>query len=444
MIKIRFFSLILLFLSAGILTFGQELQSIYNRSNKKKDSPAKQEIKKIPDSFFESLGDIDFETVTFFPVHFSNFFTNRFIEKGQKNIKVMEMTFYNTNRINNFIITNIYFYVKDHHNKRIIPQYVIGGVRIRSGNATNVYADIKKIIRVGDYMSVPFNISHLYVLAGKQVRIEMFIDITKNVQANEVGLEITHTDMIKTKDVFFNNRVLHPPVNCAYPFQTDIVPIIADFKIYHDSLGYINEWEKVVIRVQDHKGDVMPDYRGVITLFAVNGSTNRIKWTNLSGKGFFNEFWGEAKVMYHFVEEDHGVITLQIQDSTFETLDIVIKNRNSSYRSNFLQIVLPVISMNVIKEMLPAKSKKKIMLHTIIYSNATIYPAENIVLTEYVPERTVLISDSAEISNHIHEGNVKVYYATNIEGNEWFSSRYDTRERAYKVKKILWEFDTAL
>lgn len=108
-----------------------------------------------------------------------------------------------------------------------------------------------------------------------------------------------------------------------------IYDVLHHFTIIHDGTGVVDRQERVHISSCDIYDNILSEYTGTITIDVKKTVfSNSIIWSNITGNGTLN-FIGSNRATYQFVEQDNGVVTLALYDSTAETLDIEVSNNTS-------------------------------------------------------------------------------------------------------------------
>ena len=106
--------------------------------------------------------------------------------------------------------------------------------------------------------------------------------------------------------------------------------VLSYFVLSHDGSGNAGVAEDVTITVKDSVGDTKTDYTGQISL-DTNGTAATISWENVNGNGTFND--GGASVdtaLYTYDSRDNGVVTLSVNDTTQETINISVSAAGKS------------------------------------------------------------------------------------------------------------------
>jgi len=99
-------------------------------------------------------------------------------------------------------------------------------------------------------------------------------------------------------------------------------PVLDHFVVGHDGTATAGTAGNVTVTAVDSIGGTKTDYTGTITV-DTNGTATAITWAKVTGGGTFND--GGALVdtaTYTYVGGDNGVVTLSINDTQTETIDI--------------------------------------------------------------------------------------------------------------------------
>ena len=95
------------------------------------------------------------------------------------------------------------------------------------------------------------------------------------------------------------------------------------FKIIHDGEGVVGIPERIIVKAMDKTNNIISNYTGIITLYTKGGNKETISWSNISGRGEFQDLGaGTDRAIYKFVLKDKGIVTLAIKDTTAESLNI--------------------------------------------------------------------------------------------------------------------------
>ncbi|MBU1087073.1 MAG: PQQ-binding-like beta-propeller repeat protein [Candidatus Omnitrophica bacterium] len=102
------------------------------------------------------------------------------------------------------------------------------------------------------------------------------------------------------------------------------------FVISHDNAAIAGTADNVGITVYDAFNNIKTDYIGTITV-DTDGDPNRINWANVDGSGTFTDNGAEFDTaVYTFIAGDAGTVTLSINDTAAESLNISVNGDGKS------------------------------------------------------------------------------------------------------------------
>ncbi len=400
---------------------------------------------------FESPGDIigtGNPPCSYVVSSYSNFFTNVYIEANQKNVNLMRFYFENTNsNANDIQITGIYIHTETMDGSDIVPSSAVESLSLIYSDGSNVYTENTNIATSGSEIFLDLYPGNLIISPNSSVTCNVVFNVVSNVSATNIRFSVVSNIKIEAMDVFYSSEVTNIPASgYAFPFNTDAVDIVSGFKISHDTIGIINKWEPVEIRIENFNGSLVTNYTGIVTLEILNSVSNEIMWSNSTGNGILNDGGtNDNGAVYEFVNSDNGIVTLFVMDKVEDLVDVKGKDSWISFISNNLRFVPPDINVSIIKMVdRPEARPYEILTYKIFYSNTSYLDALDFSFVESLPEQEILITNSAEISNIPHSGNVEVYYSTNYNVEVWSNSNYDTASNVSKIRRIKWKFDTPL
>ncbi|RLE45727.1 hypothetical protein DRJ25_05225, partial [Candidatus Woesearchaeota archaeon] len=96
------------------------------------------------------------------------------------------------------------------------------------------------------------------------------------------------------------------------------------FKISHDGFASAGSAENIIIYAKDFYDNTQSDFTGEITI-DTTGTPDTISWSLVSGSGTFTDGGaGTDTATYTYSSSDKGVVTLSINDTTAETINISV------------------------------------------------------------------------------------------------------------------------
>ncbi|MFH1459663.1 MAG: PQQ-binding-like beta-propeller repeat protein [Candidatus Omnitrophota bacterium] len=102
------------------------------------------------------------------------------------------------------------------------------------------------------------------------------------------------------------------------------LPLLSHFVIAHDGAAAAGTAENIIITAKDTVGNTKTDYTGTITV-DTNGTETAITWAKITGAGVFVDGGVDADTAtYAYAAGDNGVVTLSINDTKVETVNISI------------------------------------------------------------------------------------------------------------------------
>ncbi|MFH1062908.1 MAG: DUF2341 domain-containing protein [Candidatus Omnitrophota bacterium] len=123
--------------------------------------------------------------------------------------------------------------------------------------------------------------------------------------------------------------------------------LIDHFTIFHDGSAVVNLGESITIYAKDVWENIKDNYTGQITL-DTNGTPTAIDWTLTAGVGVFQD--GGASLdtaLYTFSDADDGMVVLSLNDSTAETINILVSGDGKSDDNTESNLVInPVGGLN--------------------------------------------------------------------------------------------------
>ena len=116
---------------------------------------------------------------------------------------------------------------------------------------------------------------------------------------------------------------------------------------------------------------------------------------------------------------------------------------NESWYSAYAMVIAGEPLIRMTKTVSPTNGVRPydVLSYSIKYTNSGDAAASvGLNIIEELPPNALLMTNSAEISNSIHAGSVTVYYSTNLSGNWWTNSNYDSAATVDKIKRVRWVF----
>ncbi len=373
-----------------------------------------------------------------------------FVDTSQKDVVVVGYTFHNTNStVNEIEILSMQLKIEDINNNGIVPANIIRTVTVKDASNSTVYLVDSTIENTGDTVFLDLAGKGLTIPPAGKRSINVLFDITSTPSAVNFKVNLPVATNVKARDKIFYSPVSnYPYAGYSFPMRTGYAEIADHFQIYHQTNTYVNQWSPVTIKVLNISNKIVTNYNGIITLDS-DGNSLTIEWTNnYLTYGIFSNFGaGDDKCKYKFSILDKGVITLSVIDSTEESINITaidgwITDQDVEGYLHFLG--MPKIEITKIVSKTNVKPYD-IVTYTIIYTNTSNIAADSFEIVESLPAETIYLTNSAEVSNSPHAGNVIVYYATNYTNYIWLTNTFDSNTgNGMKIKKIKWVFDTSL
>jgi len=196
-----------------------------------------------------------------------------------------------------------------------------------SNNSNDYTSGVDSLVTSGNFTSGAVTFSGLNVTVPASGSEDMFVifDVANTVadgKTLDVSIPIngmSFTNAPDAEDVLLNST------------GTRTVDLVLDhFVISHDNVGTAGTAENVSVTAADNNGNTITDYTGTITV-DTNGTTTSITWAKIAGGGTFTD--GGASVdtaTYTFVSGDNGVVTLSVNDTIAETLNISVTGDSKS------------------------------------------------------------------------------------------------------------------
>ena len=415
---------------------------------KEKESLVDGEVRVTNDSFpifSTNCAIISNERITKFFTSFSNKM-GYYVDTSQAGVIPINYVFYNTNKNGNDLhITSMKLSIFNKDNIPLIPANVISKIIVQDISGSPVYLTKTAIETNGNKIFLDLYPSGLYISANTSSTVSIVLDISSSPAVTNFKIGITYSTNIKGEDnILKTESTNYPYSGYTFPMESSDADIVDHFLIYHQTNTMINLWSPVVIKVVNINNGIIKRYNGVITL-DTDGTPATIDWTNIYGNGTLNNILNDDKAIYMFSLLDNGVVTLNILDSTVESVDI--DTRDKWISDNDIEGYLyfqGVPLIDIVKTVTPRKARPFEKLdYEITYSNTTSYIANNFKVIESLPQDVFLITNSAEKSNTPHAGSVTVYFATNYTNYIWLPFTFDDNiTNCRKVKKIKWVMDT--
>jgi len=367
-------------------------------------------------------------------------------DAGEMNFLAMQLVFRNTNSsVNEIHLTGLTINIEDANNGGIIPDTVVNKVIIQDTGGGIIHLQDNTIESSGNSIYLDLFAASIYISPVSSITLDIKLDIKANTSVTNFHLSIINETNIKAQDeIYLSDITNYAAPGYSFPMRGDSIDIVKYFLIIHDGYAPVSQWEPIRIHACNANGSIVPGYTGTISL-DTDGTVTTIHWTNnySSAGSFLDAGIFSDRAQYQFAAGDGGVITLSIKNSTAESINIDANDQwvRDSDTEGYLIFQGQMPDISILKLVQPKKARPfEILTYMIKYTNKSIGPAYDFIITESLPTNVLYIIDSAEVSNSLHAGTVSIFYSTNYGFNNWLNNAYDASNTIMYIKKIRWVF----
>jgi len=308
--------------------------------------------------------------------------------------------------VNDIEITSVKFSIEDNKGNGIIPSSCFTQGYIKRWNSGTTYSYKESFENTGS--TILFNTVGLYIPSATSVTLSFYAGIKQNVTLTNLRIVFTSATDIKGRDrIDYSSVTNFADIGFSFPFYSSVVDVVKYFRIEHDTLGYVNEWEPVVIKALNYNFAPVTNFNGSVTLFSSDIS-GEISWTNINGKGVLYDSGIGNYATYTFSLSDNGIAQIGVKSDTAGILTLMIKDNFISFISNNL-LISAMPSFIKIKKIASVSNSLSFILkggkindvvpgsmikYRVIYTNQSPTKATNVLLQDKLPNYVKYVSNS--------------------------------------------------